>query len=123
MSEEALQIIWQAKLLLEGINDSFGAKISEDIIDKMVSELQIFDEVGQSNRMACYEVVERLQQSEDLTESITETWETRTATLSQQRKDFTENITISGIIYAEEFSNFKKEIEEISNARIKIQTC
>lgn len=39
------------------------------------------------------------------------------------KEDFTENITISGIIYAEEFSNFKTEIEEISNARIKIQTC
>ena len=112
MSEEALQIIWQAKLLLEGINDSFGAKISEDIIDKMVSELQIFDEVGQSNRMACYEVVERLQQSEDLTESITETWETRTATLSQQRKDFTENITEANETRTATLSQQREELTE-----------
>ena len=53
MSEEALQAIWQAKLLIEGINDSFGAKISEDILDKMVLELQKFDEAGQNNRVVC----------------------------------------------------------------------
>ena len=38
------------------------------------------------------------------------------------QEEFTENITIFGIIYAEEFSNFKKEIEEISNARIKVES-
>ena len=66
MSEEALQAIWQAKLLIEGINDSFGAKISEDILDKMVLELQKFDEAGQHNKIVCSDAMNRLQQSEDL---------------------------------------------------------
>ena len=66
MSEEALQAIWQAKLLIEGINDSFGAKISEDILNKMVLELQNFDEAGQNNKIICSETMNRLQQSEDL---------------------------------------------------------
>lgn len=70
MSEEALQAIWQAKLLIEGISDSFGAKISEDILDKMVLELQMFNNAGQCNRTACSEVIERLQQNEDLAGTI-----------------------------------------------------
>ena len=66
MSEDALQAIWQAKLLIEGINDSFGAKITEDILDKMVLELQKFDEAEQHNRIVCSDTMDRLQQSEDL---------------------------------------------------------
>ncbi len=39
------------------------------------------------------------------------------------KEDFTEKITISGIIFADEFDSFKKEIEDLSNARILVELC
>ena len=39
------------------------------------------------------------------------------------QEDFTEKITISGVIFADEFNNFKKEIEDLSNARILVELC
>ena len=66
MSEEALQVIWQAKMISENLRDSFGRKLSEDILDKMLSELQQFDEASKDNHIICGEVSERIQQSEDL---------------------------------------------------------
>ena len=39
------------------------------------------------------------------------------------QEDFTEKITISGVIFADEFYNFKKEIEDLSNARILVELC
>ena len=39
------------------------------------------------------------------------------------QEDFTEKITISGVIIADEFNNFKKEIEDLSNARILVELC
>ena len=66
MSEEALQAIWQAKMISENIRDSFGRKLSEDILDKMLSELKQFDEASKDSHIICGEVCERIQQSEDL---------------------------------------------------------
>ena len=40
-----------------------------------------------------------------------------------EKKDFTEKITISGVIFADEFNSFKKEIEDLSNARILVELC
>lgn len=39
------------------------------------------------------------------------------------QEDFTEKITISGVIFADEFNSFKKEIEDLSNARILVELC
>ena len=39
------------------------------------------------------------------------------------QEDFTEKITISGVIFADEFNSFKKEIEDLSNARILVEHC
>lgn len=39
------------------------------------------------------------------------------------QEDFTENITIFGVIFADEFNSFKKEIEDLSNARILVELC
>lgn len=66
MSEEALQAIWQAKMISENIRDSFGRKLSEDILDKMLSEQERFDEASKNSHIICGEVTERIQESEDL---------------------------------------------------------
>lgn len=39
------------------------------------------------------------------------------------QEDFTEKITISGVIFADEFNSFKREIEDLSNARILVELC
>lgn len=39
------------------------------------------------------------------------------------QEEFTEKITISGVIFADEFNSFKKEIEDLSNARILVELC
>ena len=66
MSEEALQAIWQAKMISENIRDSFGKKLSEEILDKMLSEQERFDEASKNSHNICGEVTERIQESADL---------------------------------------------------------
>lgn len=66
MSEEALDSAYAAKDIFSGVNDSFGRKISADVIDEIISSLHNMNSVREESWQTKQMLLERIKKSEEL---------------------------------------------------------